>query len=575
MKLFNGKIQQLNIGDIQGTLFNSFNCDLTNNEGKLGIAPRTILTTDTLSNMTTPVAFKYFDTKWFALGGRVFLNDGTPIGTFAEDSSSGVPTAVSSLYSDMEVFGDVLLVAGTAQLYSKALVGGINAGTGAYTSRRTFAISGDSPTHMLCVYNQRAYWVDTRGQIFSMNTAFSTVTTTAATYTFKVPDGQDIVWMRPHSQGMYIGTSDPNGGNSYVYDWDGITANKWNFRYAVSAQGVLSGYVHTDGLLYIVTSDSRLMQLTGAGFVMINRLPIKKNLLYKANSIIVNDRFIHPNGLTAINGNICMLINNRNNSTTAVSYMDNIHSGIWEYTQATGLNHKYALSYKTPTSVITDYGQFTLNLAGAIANVGDIYTTADSAKGNFLAGASYFTDATTVGYGIWTDSYYDEVEKAGFFTTVQIRAEHFEQMWNKITTILNPTDNNLFVIKYRTIREEPVYFDITWTSQKTFTTTEATLAVGDEITVIQGKGSGRCAHVTSVTGSYTVTLDQSFGIMSGTAKARRENWKKKSTVTSTSRRFDEATISQPDTWVELKVFMLGTGENVLVEDMVLDNTKQT
>lgn len=576
MKLFNGKIQQLNIGDIQGQLFNTFNCDLTSNEGKLGIAPRTILTTDTLSNMTTPVAFKYFDSTWFAIGGRVFKNDGTPMGVFSEDSSSGVPTAMSSLYVDMEVFGDVLLVAGTGQLYSKAYVGGVNAGTGTYTSRRTYTISGDSPTHVLCIYNERAYWVDIRGQIYSMNTSFTTVTTTATDYTFKVPNGQDIVWMRPHAQGIYIGTSNPNGGNSYVYDWDGVTANKWNYRYEVSAQGVLAGYVHTDGLLYIVTSDAELMQLTGAGFVRIARLPIKKNLLYKANSIIVNDRFIHPNGLTAINGNISLLINNRNNSTTAVSYEENIHSGIWEYTEETGLYHKYSFSYKTPTSVVTDYGQLTLSLAGGLANVGDIYATADSSKGNFLAGASYFTDATTVGYGIWTDSYYDNVEKAGFFTTVQFRSGDIDEMWQKVTTILNPTTDNRFDFKYRTTRENPTYFDITWTSQKTFTTTESTLVVGDEVTVIQGKGSGRCAHILSITGSgtYEVTLDQSFGIMSGTAKARRENWKKKSTITSTNRKYDEALIGNSDTWIELKVAMLGTGENVLVEEMILDSIKQ-
>ncbi len=144
------------------------------------------------------------------------------------------------------------------------------------------------------------------------------------------------------------------------------------------------------------------------------------------------------------------------------------------------------------------------------------------------------------------------------------------------TRIFRNALRSRFDFKYRTTRENPTYFDITWTSQKTFTTTESTLVVGDEVTVIQGKGSGRCAHILSITGSgtYEVTLDQSFGIMSGTAKARRENWKKKSTITSTNRKYDEALIGNSDTWIELKVAMLGTGENVLVEEMILDSIKQ-
>lgn len=578
-KIFQGNITQTNTGTLKGKLFNSFNCDLTYNEGKMSIAPRSIITTDTISNMTTPVGFKYFDTKWFTPAGRMLVNNGTAQGVFAEDTSTGVPTTtINQGYSDIEVFGDVLLVTTTDQLYSKATNAG--AGNGAYTSRRTFTVSGASPSHMLCVYNSRAYWVDTRGQIYSFDTAYTSAVTTGTDYTFKVPDGQDIVWMRPHSAGIYIGTLDPNGSNAYVYDWDGVTAITWRGRYGVASQGVLAGYVDVNGTLYVVTSDARFLQFTGSGFLEKGKLPIRRNLLYKATSIIINDRFIHPNGLTAIDGVISMLINNRENSTTSPSYLENIHSGIWEYTESNGLYHKTALGYKTFAGAITDYGQITLNVVGGLANVSDIFEITDNAKGNFLAGASYFTTSsisTGLGYGIFTDNYFDDMEKSGFFSTVQIRASDIKEMWKKITTLYDTTTGFNFVVKYRTDKPEYNAFDIIFTSTNTFTTTQTGLAVGDEITIIQGKGSGRVAHVSAISFSapnFTVTLDETItGVANtDTARARQENWIKLKAITKTNQKYEERLISDPDTLIELKVAMLCTGENT-IDELILDNSK--
>jgi len=574
-KIFQGQITQTNTGTLEGKLFNSFNCDPLFNKGKMSISPSTFLTTDTVANMGTPIGFKYFDTKWFTVAGnRIFKNDGTPQGAFTEDTSTNAPTNCSSNYSDIEVFGDVLLVTATDKLYSKVTNAGV--GNGAFTARRTFA-AGTSPSHMLAVYNSRAYWVDTRGQIFSMDTSFTSAVTTNTTYTFKVPLGHDVVWMRPHATGLYIGTLDPNGGNAFVYSWNGVTADTWIGRYSVNAQGVLSGYVDVNGTLNIMTSDAELLQFTGSGFVLKGRLPVKRNQLYKATSIILNDRFIHPNGMTAIDGVLSMLINNRENSTTNVSYLENIHSGIWQYSSDVGLFHKHSLSYRTTANTITDYGQITLNVVGGLANTPDIFDTADSAKGNFLAGASYYTTSsisTGLGYGIWSDNYYDTVEKAGFFSTQQIRASHFQDMWKTLSLLYTPTSGLKFVLKYRADKGSYTDFNITWSSTNTFTTSQTGLAIGDEITIIQGKGSGKSAHISNITGSstFSVTLDETFTGVSNTntARARKENWIKCGSITKTNQKFDTKPISHPDTQIELKVAMLGIGE-VTVDELVLDN----
>ena len=149
-------------------------------------------------------------------------------------------------------------------------------------------------------------------------------------------------------------------------------------------------------------------------------------------------------------------------------------------------------------------------------------------------------------------------------------------MFNAITLLYNPTTDNKFVVKYRTNRVEAVYFDITWVSQKSFTTTQVGIVAGDEITIIQGKGSGRIAHVSSVSGTstFTVVLDETIEIVNGTARARLEKWKKLGEITSTSRHFATFPASATGTWIEIKVAMLGTTQEVLIEDIDLSNKKQ-
>ncbi len=576
IKILKNDIKQLNIGEVQGTLYNSFNLNLSLNIGKIGTSPSSILTTDTIGNMTTPVAFIYFDSKWFSVGGRVYVNDGTAIGTFAADASTGAQTNLDSAYADMEVFGTVLMVATTSGLYSKASASGL--GTGAYTLRRTCDTTAPSPAHMMTVFSNRLYWIDGPYQIFSMDTSFSTdAVSTGNTYTFLCPTGYKPLWIRSYSKGLYIGCINENG-DGVVIEWNGITANTITATYRVYAEAALAGYVFS-GTLYVVNSHAELLEFSGSGFKVVGKIPTKDDLLYKATQGVQQDRFIHPNGLTSLKGKICMLINSRQNSTSSVMHNENIHSGIWEY-DGTSLYHKTALSYRTdPTSsqAVQDYGQLNLNGVGALVEIPDIFATTDATKGRFFAGASYFTDATTVGYGIWTDNYYDNVIKAGFFETVQIRAQRAQEMWQKIVLLYNSVADMNVVLKYRTTKVDSTEFTITWTGLTTFTTTQTGLSVGDEITITQGKGSGRVAHILSITGTstFTVTLDEKIILvtLSGTAMARRSNWIKIAPADVT-KSFIDIAFNKASSWIQFKVTTQGTGENLLIEEMVLDNKQQ-
>ncbi len=96
--------------------------------------------------------------------------------------------------------------------------------------------------------------------------------------------------------------------------------------------------------------------------------------------------------------------------------------------------------------------------------------------------------------------------------------------------------------------------------------------VGYEVEVIQGTGSGKCAHITGVTGSgtYTVTLDDDFTGVSGTAKIRIQNWIKSGVESSQSDEFYKFLIGVTGERVQFKCCMLFTGENEIYELAVTD-----
>jgi len=132
-KLFQNNIKQLNVGDVQGTLYNTFNCDLSYNKGKLSIAPRTRITTDNPTDFGTPVGAVYWDGYWWTVSGLYVWKALTPQSAFVKDASAAGPYATpndcSSAISDICVFNDKLIVSTSSRIYRKTANG---AGTGGW-----------------------------------------------------------------------------------------------------------------------------------------------------------------------------------------------------------------------------------------------------------------------------------------------------------------------------------------------------------------------------------------------------------------------------------------------------------
>lgn len=574
----NKKYSQTNRSDVLGNIAWSWNIDPQSRLGKLRASPRTLLLANTAvdSDLTDiPVGFKAYATKIYTVaGGKVHVagSADTLNVTFGAVGTSGAPTnQCSSSVSDLEIFNDCLYVTTTGHTYK--LSG---------STWSDFAIgAGSSSPKMLTTYADKLYQSDLPNKIYSI--------TTADTPTLALTLGNTIAVtvMRSAANRIWIGTLNRSTGSQsygkgYVYSWDGAAAQP-SASYRLEAQGCLA-MVIKDDIPWIMDTNGRLMYWSGGNFLEAARLPLDDK--YLAGSLNQsNDRWIHPNGMTIVNGKINILINNQLfDGNTPHNILEQCPSGVWEFDPNIGLYHKFSVGY-TPraSTTVTDYGQNRLSKVGAIADMKLMGADA-TPNGQLILGANYYTDATTTTSGIFMDDTNDTAQKAAYFVTSKFESpnvtDEWVKIWMKYRKFLNSADE--IVVKYRSTEVDPTEMTITWTSTTTFTTTDANMAnyaVGDEVEITQGKGSGLCSHITAIslnTGTYTITVDETYtGATSGTAKARLQKWIKAGSITGQTKNYWEIPLSMgSSTWIQLKICLLFTGKDEFEEFLLVNKANQ-
>lgn len=582
----NGKWFQHNISDVLGQLWSSLNLNLFQNEGHTRVSPRTIITTDDITDLGIPVAFAVFtDTNggvqyaWAVAGGYVFrMNLGSGFQTaFAKDSSTGTPNNVcSSDVSDMVSFGDndYLFVTTTTDIYR------FDPATGQWTDYTASPLSSVF-VHLLCVFGSRIYVTDDNKSIFSFTTAFNDLAT-SSTYTLDVSLGGDtltlISTMRPASRGIWVGTINQSESGCRVYFWDGASADDPNESFFIKdASGVLA-MVIKDDTPWLMDNNGWLRYFNGGTFVKApsGKLPVKNSKFLKNSLSAVNDRWIHPNGMELVDGRINILVNNEHEDNGA-TIDENFPSGVWEYSEETGWIHKMSLSLYT--SSVADHGQNRISRVGALyANKTE--NTNASSNGTMLLGAQLYSDASATKEVIAIDDSNDTVQKYGYFVTSKIYSSQIRDTWQKVYLIVKKLldSSDKIVVKCRNEEDPPVEATITWTSTTTCTTTTNVSAyIGYEMEVLQGKGGGKCSRITNVTesgGTYTITLAETFtGASSGTAKARFQYWKESAQFNSQTDDVAEFPLSDmgASPWIQIKVCMQFTGEDE-VDSLVLSSS---
>lgn len=575
---------QTNNSDINGSLYASFNIDLTENDGKLRLGRRLVantLTSDNANLTSYPVGFRQQTQTnknlWTVAGTKVFVqNENYPNGSgFAPDTGTNTPTDCSSTLSDIEVFNGELYVSRNSVDISYLPV------ASSTWSIISGAGNGSVPTP-LCVYGGRLYSVAGQG-IVSIDTSH-VLATLGSAFTVTIPDiNQLVTFIRAASDRIWIGTVAYYGGKGYVYEWDGVSTQV-SKSHRLAASGALSCVIKDD-IPYIMDSNGVLMNWNGGTFTELARLYRKnKRLLYNPLGLD-NSRFIHPNGMSLVNNKINLLIDGRNyDNTTPVSSSidDTIPSGIWEYDENKGLYHKHSIAMTHAANTITDYGAVKIAGVGAISEW-NIPSTVAGRNGTLLCGVNYFQDVSTVKSGIFYDDSNDTLQKAGYFITPKLMSadaqgqSSVQNMWQNFYTLFKAfiTSTDKIYVKYRKQEISSVIATATWTSTTTFTTpTDLSALAGYEVEVLLGIGAGKPSQIVSAVfsgGVCTVTVDETYVNATGTSQIRVQNWVKISDMDTTSQAtYDQANVGILSNWIQFKLTLLFTGKDEIEKVIIIN-----
>lgn len=582
--------------DCAGDFWATFGIDLAENEGRVRLGKRMILNTGTadVAEITNyPCSFTLCGSSVYAFAGLsnvgyAFKNDGTMIGSFAKDVSAGAPAKIDSTKSDSVFSNNSMYVSAresagtsTVSLYKKT-------GDGAWSEITTTASSAVPYPNMMCGFGGRTYVTNQQSKVFSLDSADAISYT--GTYTLTINVAGDftnvITKLLACDDRIFILTVNTTGGKGHVYEWNGRDT-EYQMAHRLESSGALSGVV-LDGVPYIMDTNGDFLAWNGGTFKKLTGFNRENNLpLYNPISL-VNDRFIHPNGMSVVNGKIQLFIDNRNYDSGS-TIEETIPSGIYEYDDRTqSLVHKFGISGEKSTATIdtiTQYGNVRVAGAGALKEMG-LQSTASGANGLIFAGATYYTDATTTQSGIFYDDRNDTKPKTGYFITSKLdsvgdkSAGTIKNTWQKVFVLLRKflTANDKFVVKFRTVDASPTEATITWASTTTFTTTTDissywTSGTGGEVEILNGVGAGICSHITNITyngGTYTVTVDTAHRGATGTAKARFQSWIKSDSYASQLDTYKDFSIQRKSNWIQFKIWGLWTGKNEIEKLIVLN-----
>lgn len=571
-----GRWAQSNRSDTAGSLHESFNIDLSTNPGRIRTTrTKRVEWTGNNAEFIDVAAIKRFSNDIYigaqgTTSHEVWVGTNTPFDGFTRDTSS---ININPLNADTEVFnGGLYAVSGTT--ISKTT-------DGATWSSVDTSLTNSSP-HLLLVFEpdgngERLYVVDDTYQVNSVNTSDTlatvgnsyTLNTNLADYNIKVfMAGTNSIWA-----GLSSGS---NGRDSVMVEWDGVTANTPTNKYVIEAR-VMAGVIK-DNVPYVVDSLGRLLVFTGGAFIEVDRFPLKGGTFLGASNNGNNDRAIHPRGMAVDGDEILICVVNRTDSITSDDFND-FPSGVWAWSNDTGLYHKYSPSYQavadTGTTNLTDHGQFRCHSAGPLAVIeaatkgGE--TVADNG-GRVLFGMEYYLDADDTNsdteWGVFSDDTRDNTQKGGWIVTPKIDATQFLEMWERVGVLLSEltTSGDRCVLKYR-IDDTELVTTATWDGTDGFIPADELTSFenGDEATIIQGTGGGACEnskYITSGSGSF-VRLKNAITGVSGTSKVRMAKWRDIQDIQNTGKNQDMVTIGEKAQWIQFKVYMQWTGAQEL------------
>jgi hypothetical protein len=586
------QFRQFNRGDKFGDLWSSRNIDLENNWGKLEqSSPVLINTTLTTGYVGCATAFVQFRGQVGTTADRIWaLTQETATSMAVWQASNPVipftDNAGYTLYpqGDMVVFDDQIYVASGEDILRRSTT----------TWNTAFGALAETE-HLLAVYKNRMYITELT-KVYSMNTSRVVSKTGANTLDVAFTSDLNILIssIASVSNGLWVGTIHNQGGNAEMIFWDGVTENAPDNRFKIDASGVLAIVIYQDNPI-IVANNGFIYRFNGTFFEEIDRFPFGQRFKLEPIAQNPNLRFIMPNGVAIVRDEILFNINSVSGEDNRIeNESTRIPSGIWAWSEKTGLYHKHSLSTQTDSATVKDYGQIELLSAGAIMSLVNSPTIEDyNEQSDFITSYSYketnSTNKHVIAYNNKRNQTLDRsFTQASVFITPELSAQEAKENWQKFFATVSPLNSGeKVIVKYRTQKYKPQEMNITWVNTTSFTTTDSSMAtiktnfeagIDYEFEGLQGDGAGQLAHITNITvnsGTYTVTLDETItGATTRTARVRLDRWTKVGTYTNALD--EEIPFFKTDkisAKIQYKVYLFG--KNIQVDNYLSKSSKHT
>lgn len=596
------------IGDFFGDLIETFNINLSRNQGKISLSdklfPHTV-TADIGGGIGLPTTFLYTDfnsgngTKSFFAGcDKVFLATAYT-SNFAADSLTSSPTGMSD--SESVIHGktnnnaDIVVLhkgLGNTDLYRfNRDVSTSTWATNWWTSTLAQpALSGTTPVLLKVFGNAPALFILNGNALHSVGTPGTSSTPAASTdvtynrLVFKA--GYQGNWIAATSEKIYIGLKDSRGDTypSFVEEYDPFSET---VREIKVQQGATIGFL-SENILNIIDIKGNLKSYTGNGFQTYASMPTA----FIDGAII---RLPHRNGIAIVDDKICFNMPACSGINPLVITDFLYHGGVWIYDREFKRLY-HSASPVTSRANIQDVGCSQI-VSGALFDIGNAADTTQK-SGYYFAGMQAevtagggFTQGifSNVVLGGGTSAY---AANWGHFKTAKIKSSEIQTNWRNVLVKYTGREfpsgagTGTIIVKYRTIDTPNQYGIIagnitnstgTWTattSTAAFLTIHGTavlnVAVGDEMFVWQGRGAGVSAEVSAInitgsTANLTVLINNSEIDLSskGAFICSFENWTTLS-PSITDNGLASALIDLPEAqseWVQFKVIMK-TGFNI-------------
>lgn len=561
---------QANRGDTLGTLKESFNLDLSSNVGRVRtMRSKRIAYTESPTGFGQVGALAKLDTDFIVASEHsaahdIWIGGNSPFNTLTNDTTS---VEINPNNTDMIAWnGGLYLATGNEMFLTTDGASWSEIGTNVLTA---------TDNHLLAALGDFLYVSDQDYKVFNVNKSNTFAGSGSGTLNLAL-SGYAIQVLMAGLNSLFIGLSHTSGnGPSLVFEWDGTTENSPSARYEVDALGLMAGVVK-DGVPYLVDSRGRLLAFNGGAFVEVARFPLNGRSFKGFHLSLANDRAIHPRGMAVDGDEILINVSNRTDDITSDDYNE-FPSGVWAWSERNGLYHKLSPSYQavadTGTTNLTDYGQYRTYSAGPMMVFTSVTEGGDATPtngGRIVFAMEYFVDADDTSsdteWGLFTDDTADDTQKAGFLVTSSIDSQWFRDNWQTLYAHLTDLNSgDLVECKYRLQNDTPTYVTATWGGTDRFSTNTdlSSYEQGDEVTIVQGKGAGACAHIRSLSGGAgsEVILDRSITGLSGTSVIRLEKWKKAGTITGAS--LEGFTIGQQSHLIQIKAYLQWTGPREL------------